>query len=80
MNMLDVSYAARADKARNELGWQPRSPQAGMLETFNWIAEQEEPVPVPSQEEQVAKLALIAAAILLIFWLLGRRPRRKDGD
>ena len=31
------TYMARADKLRAQLGWQPRSLEAGMRETFDWI-------------------------------------------
>lgn len=69
----DVSYAARADKARTELGWQPRPLQAGMLETFEWIAETTPSSPLAGRERQAATAALVAAVILFILWLLGQR-------
>lgn len=73
---LGVTYMARSDKARNELGWKTRPLQTGMLETFKWIAETEpEPSPVQSKEKQLALLALITATVIFLFWLLGRRRK-----
>jgi nucleoside-diphosphate-sugar epimerase len=72
INVLGATYIARADKARAQLGWQPRPLQAGMLETFEWI-EETTPAPlVPARERRIAGLALLAAAVLFIAWLLDR--------
>lgn len=76
VNILDATYIARADKARAELGWQTRPLQTGMVETFNWIKETE---PVKEShsnlEKQVAGAALLAASVLLVLWLAGRRKK-----
>ena len=73
---LGATYMARADKARNELGWKTRPLQTGMLETFKWIAETEpEPSPIKTKEKQVALLALVTAVVILLFWLMGRRKK-----
>jgi dihydroflavonol-4-reductase len=72
--VLGATYMARADKARSELGWQTRPLQTGMLETFAWIAETESVRQVDNEiEKQVAGVALLAAVVLLLLWLLGRR-------
>lgn len=38
---LGATYLGRADKARQELGWEARAPRQGFAETFAWIAEQD---------------------------------------
>ena len=68
-----VSYAARADKARTELGWHPRPLQAGMLETFEWIAETTPTNVLANRERQIAGMALLTAAVLFLLWLIDRR-------
>lgn len=75
INMLGVTYGARADKARTELGWQPRPLQAGMLETFEWVAGTTPTNVLQDRERQVAGMALLAAAVLFLLWLLGRRQK-----
>ena len=74
--IVGATYMARADKARTELGWQPRPLQAGMLETFKWIAETtpDQPIVNPRQQK-IALIALISAVALLFYWLLSR-PKR----
>ena len=74
VRMLGVSYAGRADKARAELGWRPRPLQTGMLDTFEWIAATE-PADAGAREKRAAGLILLAALVLLILWLRGRRRR-----
>ena len=75
LEILGATYAARADKARAELGWHPRPLQAGMLETFEWIAETTPTNALANRERQVAAMALVSAAILFFVWLLGRRQK-----
>jgi dihydroflavonol-4-reductase len=70
---LGSTYMGRSDKAREELGWQTRPLQTGMLETFAWIAETEAARPPLSRERKWAGLALAAAAILFVYWLVGSR-------
>jgi nucleoside-diphosphate-sugar epimerase len=72
--MMGVTYMARSDKARRELGWQTRPLQTGLLETFQWIAESEAERPA-SKEKQMAWLALGIALGLGLVWLSGRRRR-----
>lgn len=69
---LGVTYMARADKARAELGWKPRPLQSGMKETFRWIEETTPPPPLGERERKAAAAALLAAAALFILWLLSR--------
>ena len=79
INMLNATYMARSDKARRELGWRPRPPQAGMLETFEWLAEQHAaPTHHKSIEKTVAQYTLIAALLLLLWWLLTRWGKKRQ--
>lgn len=74
--LLNVTYMARSDKARAQLGWRTRSLQEGMSETFRWIAATTpKPAPGPDRRQQVAAVALLAAAVLFVFWLLGQRRK-----
>jgi hypothetical protein len=66
-----VTYMARSDKARRELGWETRPLQTGMLETFQWIAQTE--AERPNQDKQIALLAGGVALGLALVWLNGRR-------
>jgi nucleoside-diphosphate-sugar epimerase len=76
INILGATYIARSDKARAQLGWQTRPLHTGMLETFAWIEETETARPsLPKREKQVAGLALVAALVLLLLWLFGRRRK-----
>lgn len=77
IRMLSATYSARSDKARSELGWRPRPPQAGMVETFEWIAEQNAVDAGSSNQKNIAQYALGAALVLFLLWLLTRR--RKEG-
>lgn len=76
--VLGVTYMARSDKARQELGWQTRPLQTGMMETLAWIAQTEQASGHTSDEieKQLASAALVAAILLFILWLLGRRRKK----
>jgi dihydroflavonol-4-reductase len=76
IRMLDATYFARSDKARDQLGWHCRQVRPGMTETFKWMV-QNAPLP-PSDEElrrRSAGVALGAAAGLLLIWLATRRRK-----
>lgn len=78
--ILGATYMASSDKARAELGWQTRPLQTGMLETFAWIAQTEleqQAERGDETEKKLASLALVAALLLFIVWLLGRRRGKK---
>ena len=82
-SFVGATYMARSDKAREDLGWYTRSLQTGMLETFEWIVETEDERKsdvVRRREEQVARLALFTAFLLLIAWLFSRRQKNKSGE
>jgi dihydroflavonol-4-reductase len=76
LSMLDVTYFARSDKARDQLGWHCRQVRPGMTETFKWVVQNT--LPPPSDEElrrRSAGLALGIAAGLLLVWLATRRRK-----
>ena len=73
-----ATYIARSDKARNELGWQLRPPQAGMLETFDWLAQHEKPLIVYQRQRKIAGIILSIAFTLFSLWLLQQRNNRKQ--
>lgn len=71
---LGVTYMARADKARSELGWQPRPLQSGMLETLEWVSKNNPPTPIlPEAQRKLAIVALLGALVVFLLWLLGRK-------
>lgn len=72
---LGATYTARADKARTELGWRPRPPQAGMMETFRWLATQEDPLPTVGKERKIAGILATSAIFLFLVWLFTRRKK-----
>lgn len=76
VEILGATYTARADRARTKLGWQPRPLQAGMLETFEHIAESKAAGAPADRERKVAGLALLAAAVLFLLWLMSRRKNQ----
>lgn len=74
--VMDASYMGRADKAKQELGWQPRPLREGLRETFDWIAQNVQPSqPDVVKRRQIAALSLGAATGLLLVWLLTRRRK-----
>lgn len=72
---LGATYMARSDKARQELGWETRPLQTGMLETFAWIAETEaeRPSRLLSREQTLGIAALGLAIVLFFVWLFGQK-------
>ncbi len=71
---LGATYIARSDKARAELGWQPRPLEEGMAETVASALHNMPRVRVPSAEEtrKRAAAALLLAALLTMLWLRDR--------
>jgi dihydroflavonol-4-reductase len=70
LRVMGTTFIGQADKARAELGWRPRSLQAGMLETLASVAAEEPPVAVAMRERErkVGVLVLFTAVFLLILW------------
>lgn len=75
VSILGTTYMARSDKARSELGWATRPLQTGMTETFRWLAATQ-PAPSGLGNKKAARIALLAAAGLLLLWLLRRNDQR----
>ena len=74
--LLSVTYMARADKARNELGWHPRPLQTGMLETFEWIAETTPEGPqLNERQKKIAILAFLGIVTVFFLWIGSRRKK-----
>jgi nucleoside-diphosphate-sugar epimerase len=75
LRILEVSYAARSDKAKRELGWEPRPLEDGMRRTFDSISRSSRTYPLVSLDQRErAGVALAIAIALLSIWL--RRKRR----
>jgi nucleoside-diphosphate-sugar epimerase len=75
VNTLGATYMAAANKARATLGWQPRSLHDGMTETFEWIQSETADLPpmISEQQKKVAGIALGAAVLLFLLYLLARQ-------
>ncbi|MFM8319283.1 MAG: hypothetical protein ACKOC5_00080, partial [Chloroflexota bacterium] len=75
--ILNASYLGRADKAKGELGWRPRSPSQGFRETFDWFAGR--PLPTPAITRSPRRRRLAAAAlgaalgVLTAYWVWRER-------
>ncbi len=68
MRTMGATYIGRADKARADLGWQPRSLQAGMLETLGAVATEAPPVDARARERKLGVLVLLTAVVLFFWW------------
>lgn len=77
VKMLGTTYSARADKAKETLGWQIRPLQASMMETFNALDEEEAAFfeTVEAHKQRWAVVAIVASSLLLLYWLLGRKRK-----
>jgi nucleoside-diphosphate-sugar epimerase len=77
--ILDATYTARPDKARQELGWSARPVEEGMRQTFEWIAQiQDTAAPEKSTNRWIAAgFAVTAALSVLLLWLVSRRDRKE---
>jgi dihydroflavonol-4-reductase len=73
---LGVTYMARADKARAELGWQLRSLHDGLIETLTHLSRTTPPpAPLVTRERKIAGVTLLAVASLLLLWYISQRRR-----
>jgi dihydroflavonol-4-reductase len=73
-----ATYTGKSDKARAELGWHTRPLEAGLQDTFDWIAAstpQLRLVARPLERRQVAMLALGAGLGVLAAWLIWKRGK-----
>ncbi|MFP4344056.1 MAG: NAD-dependent epimerase/dehydratase family protein [Anaerolineales bacterium] len=76
IKILGVTYAARGDKARQELGWEPRPLREGMEETLAQLGATTPRVPAKRRRLQVGLGLGLLGLGLLLWWLVGRRKER----
>jgi nucleoside-diphosphate-sugar epimerase len=69
--LFGLRQQADSTKAQEQLGWQTRSLQNGMLETFRYLATRNEPELV--NRVVFGRLGLLAAVALTVLWLFGRK-------
>ncbi len=69
---LGATYIARSDKARAELGWEPRPVEEGMRETVESILPYLSPPADAETRRRRSAAALLAAALLTVVWLMNR--------
>ena len=81
-NFMGVAYLGSSEKARRELGWQTRPLEEGFRETLEHILQnQNNRLPLSTNQRKVAGLAAAAMAALLLWRLKrhrGRRSRRRS--
>lgn len=75
LSLLGATYMAKSEKAKRQLGWRSRPLHATMVQTFEWIAHEEERFAktTAAKRQRLAGGALGLSLILLIVWLLDRR-------
>lgn len=76
LNILEVSYAARSDKAKRELGWKPRPVEDGMRQTFESIAQSSRTYSLISLDQRERAGVALAIALALFYLWLRRRGRK----
>ncbi len=75
---LGATYIARSDKARAELGWQPRPLREGMAETVASALRNLPAAPLPEEvRRQRTAVLLLMGALTTLLWLMKRN--REDG-
>jgi nucleoside-diphosphate-sugar epimerase len=62
IRVLDVTYIASAEKARRELGWQPRPLEERLRESFGWLSGHTPPL-LSSRQKMIAAAGLTGAAL-----------------
>lgn len=77
LRALEVTYAARSDKAREQLGWQPCTLRAGFEQTFKWVAEETKTNPII--KPKTIHYFLIALVLLILIKPSWKRSRSQDG-
>jgi dihydroflavonol-4-reductase len=76
LNLLDASYAARSEKAKRELGWEPRPLEDGMRQTFESIARSSRTYSLVSLDQRERAGVALAIALALFYLWLRRRGRK----
>lgn len=78
IKLLPVCYIASSAKAHAELGWQSRPVERGFRETFEWIAQNNQPIDLArwlKNRQVVVGLLLFIASILMVSWFKSRRQK-----
>jgi dihydroflavonol-4-reductase len=79
LSSMGVTYMARADKARAQLGWQTRSLHEGMSETLAYEAKMAPPAqPLGVRERAIIGGTVGAIAALLFVWYWTSSQRRRQ--
>jgi nucleoside-diphosphate-sugar epimerase len=71
-----ATYPAHAEKARAELGWQPRPVEEGLRQTFAAMSETIPVTPEEVRQKQSSGILVAALSALVVFWWMTRRRRR----
>ncbi len=74
VSSLGTTYMASSEKAKAELGWKTRPLQSQMLDTLNWIAEEETDFAesAAGTQRRLGIAALSLSLLLLLWWIVGR--------
>lgn len=75
LRIVDFHYLASSEKARRELGWQPRPLEEGMRQTFAAL-DQTLAAPAPEEIARRFQMGQIAAAVLAALLVLRAMRRR----
>jgi nucleoside-diphosphate-sugar epimerase len=78
LRVLGAYYVADSSKARRELGWETRTLEQGMRETFNSMAEEVRPLlPLAPRQKRAVTLLALALGVLLGVWLVFNRKSKR---
>jgi dihydroflavonol-4-reductase len=75
IRILGATYAAQAEKAHRELGWQPQPLEVGLQNTFDFLAQENRPILyIPPHKRRATVATIIGASLgLLLIWKITKR-------